>query len=253
MPNIIIGKDGAFQNGFFDSDGSNVPVNASITYDAGNVTATNGQQITTWPEANNASYDLTLTTSGSQNPEYVSSQINGNPAVRFFGNSDDEMSTNLGNLFNNIAGMSMYIVYEPSISSGIGFDALVEFDDGSDRITIIRRFGSSTNVAYAVDGGTGVSTNLVMNGGFSTGTYYLFKWVHESNGNVSLELYAEGGATDTQSFSRSFPTKNRPTFNLCPSDQPFNGYIAEVAAYNTALNSTDDTSVTNYFLNKYGL
>jgi hypothetical protein len=139
-------------------------------YDATEISATDGDSVSTWTDETGNGYDLTAGTA----PTFRTSIINGNPVVRFDG-TDDILDVT----FSNIAQpFTVYVVAKyRSVTSGN--DILVDSESGNES-----SFGNGNNQTYSLFAGSfldtgvnntnesvfsvlfdGVDTNIRQNGG----------------------------------------------------------------------------------------
>jgi hypothetical protein len=211
--------------------------------DAGQIIATDGDPITTWPDVSGVANDATQATAGAQ-PTYVASNeaYNGHASVQFDGTDDwmdlNESAVNIGNFmmfvlgkFDRSDGNNMYFM---SAQNGAGSDRLrIASYNGNiqSRIGTVGDFtlitGRDTGThAYAVNS----IPNAWVDGGKISGGTNTFSGSPDDNGFV-LGCYGIG--TVQKDFLQ--------------------GSIAEVILYNRVLTEEEINWVGYYFSDKYNL
>jgi len=222
--------------------------------DSNIVSSTNGSPVSDWKDCSGNGYDALQATPANQ-PVFHTNVINGNkPAVRFNGSSD--LLVNGGNILN-VSGTSMTVFIVASggavaagdlydILFGIGSFASNGFDITRHKYVSFQRmelFNNSTELD--------ASTNSFPNSGF---TYKIIE-VEKTLG-ASLATYFNGVGDDSTSAAGATNAFTNAPYQLGFTAGTYNNYwngdIAEVIIYGTALSPTNRHIVEQYLGDKYG-
>ena len=135
---------------FFEGDA--IPDSAIAQFDARQISASDGDTLSTWPESlSSDNWDATA----SGNPTYVESAINGNPAVSFGGDEDyfDSPANASGDYVVFVVADSINLTQNNTIiSNNSSLNGQIWFSNGSGDWRI---FNGNTNIT-----GTGDATNI---------------------------------------------------------------------------------------------
>ncbi len=215
-----------------------------LTYDGSN-------KISQWLDLSGLGYNAVQAT-GADQPGYVSSdsQILNKPTVTFTSSNTEFMKLPIG-LSNFSAGASVFVVTKPtSIISGASFFDLATAA-AHDNLKLAER--SNSTFELDVNTSAGGTSSVTSNTALSTGGYQLLEAIH--NGDGSATVY-KSGVQDGQGSVNNITNVVR-TGNYLGSaynaQNFFNGRIAEVLVYNTALTTAQRQAVEGYMNARYGV
>ncbi len=216
---------------------------------ADNGVSTTGSNVTQWQDMSPNGVNFAQSSSGNQ-PTFVASAQNGQPAIAFSGAS--QYLTGPSGLANFTSGASIFVVTKPStISNNIRF---FDFGNGATSNNIYMSETASTTANLFVYNGS-TSSNLPASGAIAAGTYGLLEAVHNGAGSASI---FSNGAQLAQGTINNINNVTRSGNNLGidfahTAADSFNGQIAEIIIYNASLSSTQRLGVESYLAAKYGL
>jgi len=243
-PNLL--QNPNFSTNLSDWQGGILP--SSITgleswYQATSITGiSNGGNVAAWADSSSGGHNLSQGTTGDQ-PIYESSDIGGQPAVRFNG-STDYLSGTASGFTNASTVLSVETVrasqtggtYEYGINSGVNTG-----------ISLLPWGGTM----YARSSGIGAgditwaysspATNLITqeyNGGSNTGQAW-------------QDSVSKGTVSTSSTYNNSINTVT--VGELSPGSYPEPTDLGELIAYNVALTTSQRQGVEGYLANKYGL
>ncbi len=227
--------------------------------DMGTSTTVNGAAVSSWAEMSGNAFNVTQSVA-VQRPTYVTSLMNGFPAVEFDNNStagQNDMLVGFDSpVLDNTAGYTFFTVTR---MKGL---------DGNAKCIISKRTTIDIDEAFMLFYYTGNSFFLDIDGlgdRFSTTTTF------SANTNYIIDVGYDGSLTaasrskiyegevlrKTGSESSSFvPDKTSPLMvgaTHATDNRPFNGYISEIIIYRTALNDASRIIVNNYLSAKYDI
>ncbi len=170
-------------------------------------------------------------------PLWVSSLINGHPALRFDG-SNDKLKT------ADFALSQPYHYFIVANSVSFGTDDTFVCPDNDSSVAKLRQLSPSS-----VDIRQGATSGPVVTG-ISTGTFYLFSAVLDGN-NSTL---AKNDGTPDGSGGNMTSALDGLTFGAAGNNTQFGHVeIAEFALYSAAVTGTDLTNLNAYFNTRYAL
>lgn len=226
--------------------------------DAGTSTSTNGAPVTSWNDQSGNGVVLSQNTAVQQ-PLFVSSLMNGFPAIEFDNNNgagqNDYFSTPDNPIFDNTSGYSFFTVTrmkgfgnaQSIISKRVNFgneEAFMIFFYSANELTIDmdndnNRFSSNTS--------NSINTNKIYDI-FYDGTL---------TSTQRASIYDEEQLLITSAESSSIISdKNSPlTIGATHVGDPrsFNGYISEIIMYRTKVNDAQRTIINNHLSAKYNI
>ncbi len=230
--------------------------------DAGTSTTTNNNPVSAWNDQSGNVNHATQAT-GALQPIYVSSLMNGMPAIKFdnatgAANSDELVIGDNNNL-DNTAGLTIFTVTQPN-----------NLDGSSARAIISKRQGTNNNESYMLFYYTSDKINVDVDG---TGDRFPTNTTFVNNTNYIATLVYDGtlpAATRAQMYvgdqletlpvhsesSTTIPNylSNVTIGTLNTGDgRPFGGHIAEIVLYTKALNAAERIIVSNYLSSKYAI
>lgn len=198
--------------------------------------------VSTWGDVSGLENDATQSTGGNQ-PTWVESVINGNPALQFNGTSS-KMSLPTSSDLGIQSNPYEFFVVGKSSSSNVQFliagGALEQFEyhlNGSTGARFI-----PTTLAY-IDKGTA--------GSYTNGSAHLFSARASASGGAVRVDGVDGGTSESNLLSSDggnllLGVRGDGTYY-------FNGDIAEVIIYNRVLSAEERTSVEQYLKSRYAI
>lgn len=188
--------------------------------------------VTTWPDSSGLGHDVGQATAAKK-PTYQTNEINGKPVVRF-----DAVDDFLGNATLVVAQpLTIVVVERAAVANHLG-----NFIDGSVRCIL----GHSSLVyrlyaggAGSIEGGTTDTSAHSMSGHFN---------------GASSEMWKDGTSIATgDPGTLAYPAGYKIGSDHNGADQFFNGDIAEVIIYDSALSAADRNALGGYIQTKYGI
>lgn len=216
-------------------------------------TLNDGDPVTVWPTALGGAA-VALGKDGPP-PTFVSSGVNGQPAVRFDGVND--YLTVSGTFRDFSQGASIYVVAKPAaLTSGFKY-VLLGNGQSADGIGL-GGDGAGTGVQYFAFNDWGGVGWFATPASLIAGESSLVSLVQDA-GAAGSSSYAEIAKNGVPLHGASVyipPVVSRSENYIAKSywnDPPFNGDIAEIIVYNRKLTSTESAAVHAYLAVKYNL
>ena len=227
--------------------------------DAGTSTTTNGSPVSAWNDQSGNANNALQTTFPTQQPLYVSSLMNGMPAIQFdnaAGPNNDELIVGDNNNLDNTPGLTIFSISQPNTLNGAA------------RAIVSKRQNVGNNESYLIFFFTGnaIDVDIDSNGDrwattatFSINNNYLLTLFYDgtlaaaSRTGMYVNETFDGSHTET---SASIPNylSNLTIGSLNQGDgRAFGGHIAEVIIYTKALNKAERIVVSNYLSAKYNI
>jgi Concanavalin A-like lectin/glucanases superfamily/Fn3 associated/Chitobiase/beta-hexosaminidase C-terminal domain len=221
--------------------------------DLGIVTSTG--TVSTWHDQSGNGHDATQTTS-TLRPSFTAGAINNAvlPTVSFNGTS--QYLTMASDFANLTAGASIFLVMKPTNTTSTGVPCALGNAANSDAIfpEIINSEASMT-----ANNGTTTSTVTSPTGAISSSSYQLLETIllpgtgaGTATGTVYVNGVQKAQLTTMQNLNNITRVSDLIGAGIGPANY-FNGGIAEVLIYNTALTSSQRASVESYALSKFGI
>lgn len=242
----------------FGPGGVGNSTNNGLWLSADQVVATNGDPVGLWQDISGNANNALQSTAGRQ-PIYVAnSPINGQPALRWDGN-DDQMLISDVNILDGSSGITYFAAIRPNNLNS------------SARGILGKRITYTTSVEYAYTFFFYNSNHLTLdihtqNDRFGTSPtsygngvnrIYGFTFDGSLASSQRSKIYVDGSVVKTSSeSSTALPNSNQP---LCLGalNADYGTYLgadyAEVIQYNYALNQAERIIVENYLSSKYGM
>ena len=227
-----------------------------LLLDAGNAAlgAADGSPVTTWRDASGGGRDAVAT--AGRAPILVTGSLGGDAVLRFDG-QDDGMDLPAG-FTDFTAGLSMFVVARPTaVQSG---SKLVLLGSGAGQGNVsLGRNGEGAGLQYFTTDSGGNYGWFATADALSTNEAAVYGVVQgggAANSAVTATVSRNGVAVGSGTVwvppvvSR---TQNRIGHSYWGGDGTFAGDVAEVIVYNRALTATEQSAVTSYLLDKYGL
>lgn len=216
-----------------------------------------GSSAGTWPDISGNARDATQTDSTKQ-PSIVTNALNGKQVRRFDG-SNDNLAFGGRSIFRNLAGASIFVVCKPTkttVGESLIFQSATNV--GNSRVYIACNV-QATSWYYGgrrLDNNTGQFNSA---GSFNGSLFYIanavFNW-----GSAIRQFFINGSSVD---LNTSFQTAGNTSDTdasvdgcigaLANSTLPFQGDIAEIIAFTTALSTANRQSVEKYLSYKYAI
>ncbi len=208
-------------------------------------------KVSSWLDQSGHGYNATQTNSANQ-PSLVTGAINGLPAVSFNGSSSF-MQFPTG--FNNFSqGLSIFLVVKPAATTALS--QILNLGTGSSNdYNLGIEINSSTEAEYFGYTGAGSGMTSVSYGSAITATAQLIEVIQTG---TTATILTDGANPVTNSSMNTIPepTTGRTNSYLGQASGGgnfFNGEIAEVIIFNTALSTAQRESVEDYLTNKFNL
>lgn len=226
--------------------------------DAGTSTSTNGSPVSSWNDQSGNGVVLSQSTA-IQQPLYVSSLINGFPAIEFDNNNgtgqNDFFSAPDNPIFDNTNGYSFFTVTRMK-----GF--------GNAQSIISKRINVGNQEAFMIFFYSANELTIDIdddNNRFANNTPSI------TNTNKIYDVFYDGTLTSTQrttvydqeqllvtssESSATIPDKNSPLIvgaTHVNDPRSFNGYISEIIMYRTKVNDAQRTIINNHLSAKYDI
>ncbi len=204
-----------------------------------------GTTINTWEDASGNANDFVR----GGNPSYETNEVNGRPVIRFNGNSERLVKTNMSD-FPSTA-ITTIAVFNTTEDDGTTFSYASSADDDD------WRQDRQQNGRFTVAGGN-ETPNVVFNDGnwnidirtwqSSDGAYTVYK-----NGTAAASGTHATGDYFTSGGTLAIGAEQDGINGNWQNARDFDGDIAEVAVYNKVLNSAQRILIENYLSSKYGI
>jgi hypothetical protein len=248
-PTLATGTNWSLQRGVGTVTLPSPPTgNLMLWLKADAVTGSGPMGLSSWNDSsgnnNNAYQGIT-----SDRPLWIPNALNGRPAVNFDGVSDFLF---LPSGFNNFStGMSTFIVARPSAARRYARFYEVGAPQGQNRIVFYRQSGpgdSGTGFSYAAGVATTSADNVL-----ALNQWQTLEVLHAADRSVALlkDGIRQGiSILDLpQNVNRSSNLIGKTAYG---DEDLYQGDIAEILLYNTALSASQLSSVENYLAAKYG-
>jgi fibronectin type 3 domain-containing protein len=227
-----------------------------LLLDAGNaaLSATNGSQVMTWRDASGQGYDA-VTVSG-QAPTLMTGAMGGGAALRFDGQND---YLSLAGGFEDFStGMTLFVVARPTVLQAGSKLVLLGNGAGQENVALGRN-GDSAGLQYFTTDSAGSYEWFATADALTTNEPSMYSVVQGGgpvNSLVTATVSKNGEVVGSDSVY--VPPVGPRVVNYIGrsywgSDGYFAGDIAEIILYNRTLNAAEQTSVSSYLANKYGL
>ncbi len=242
----VLGRGGAAAAG-------GLPVAGAVLWlDASQITGlSDGAAITTWPDMSGNGYNATQTGASTLKPTYKTGIANGKPIARFDGGDFLVLGVPVGINFAPTDGYSLFVVAKSTASIGY---IISKFNSTQaspfaalwDNTTIYGGFPYSTNAT----GGTRSNP-----GGFSIASIV----TPATSGNGALRVNGGAsasltrGSTDITANGIDFLVGARRSTANTGSATYFNGDMAEIIIYASALSDANRQAIEAYLAAKYAI
>lgn len=232
-----------------DSTTANVPrTNMACWYKANNGVTTSGANVSQWLDVSGKGRHA-LQSNSSKQPDLVNNAANGHPSIEFNGTSDFFQLTPVDfNAMQN--GLTMFVVTKPTaVAANARF---IEFGNGNTaNNNVWLSQPNSTDVSfYSYNGTTSGSitaTNCV--------ALNQYQGIEAQFSPSTVEtIWVNGNSKTTGTLSLPFNTRTTDFIGTNTAQSIFfQGQIAEILVYESALSSTDRVKVEQYLQQRYQL
>ncbi len=222
--------------------------------EAENITGlTDGQALTSWPDNSGNGNDMATIVDGADggSPLFETNELNGLPVVRFGANDNDNVGRSLLNDFPSTEITTITVLRTTdgsgtvySYASSAGNNDFFQDQAGTGRFAIANSPETPTGVAFD-DGAWNIYIHTWQSAG---GTYSIYK-----NGTNAASGTFQSGTSMTAGGTLTIGAEQDATGGSFDANQDYDGDIAEVIIYNTALNDAQRVILENYLASKYGL
>ena len=203
-----------------------------------------GASVGTWIDSSGSGYNFSQA-NVPQQPIYKGGIVNGKPVVRFDG-IDDYLVDATNPI---ISGQhTIFAVVNPASNSVGSHDFFMSGITGTNFSVILRRDGSDWH-HYQTSGSLVVASDV---GGVSPGTWTQI--TADWNG-TNIHIWRNGTLKDTTGATLLSSIGNMNVIGAydISNVEFWDGDVAEILVYNSALSTTDRQNVENYLKTKYGL
>lgn len=219
----------------------------NVYSDAGTTLAATTNTVQQWNDASGNANNASQGSAGNR-PTYTTNVVNSLPALDFSGDDYIDPST-LG--ITGTGGFSIFIALQPtSINTN---QYIIDRTTATNNLTSLKyASGNRFAVQKRTDGGAGLggpeSTTAA-----NTSTFQLVDYMRTRG--ISYEIYVDGSLEGTLADGDGDLTPPTPRIgrHATNASRGLNGYISEVAIYNTDLNEAQRKIVENYMAAKYAL
>jgi hypothetical protein len=205
-----------------------------------------GSTVQTWSDASGSLNTATQAT-GTKQPTYVASAVNGLPALTFASGKYMQLPTG----FSTFAGASIFAVIKPtSVTAGA---RIIDLGNGatSDNIQL-QEPASGSAALYTYNGSTG--TNVTASGALTLNTFQLLEAIDTGTGTATLFTNSTQEAQNTSmGILNNLSRSANYVAQGSAGGNNFVGQIAELIVYSRNLSASETAIVENYLYNKYAL
>lgn len=236
--------------GIGSTDGSS---NLVLWLKADQGVTTSGSSVTNWADQSGYGNDASQG-SGSLQPLFQASAINGQPAIQFDG-SNDELTIPDDNSLDASTGLTMFIVFNADVIDGSP-DGLISKRNSSSSQEAYSLFLYQNNYMYLdIDD----SDERFNNGSaYSAGTTYITGVTFDGSlGSNQSKIFTNGSQDVANTESESSIGNYSSDITIASLNVGYgnhvDGYIAEIIIYDRTLDDVEKYQVEDYLANKYGV
>lgn len=205
---------------------------------------TSGGTVSGWADQSGNGFNVAA--SGSQQPAFAASAINGQPALTLDGNDDFLQSTAARDLLGGQQNYTFYAVTRPGTTQK-QFADIFDYSHAGFFNFVIQQDGGSTNTFY---------NNGLANQTLTAGVPSIYGGTFVNGGTITGTSRLNGGNAQTQSVGGtvSFGVPNNfRVGNWINGGREFNGQIAEILIYNRVLTGAEQQQVEAYLSARYDI
>lgn len=219
--------------------------NLRLWLDASQLSLVNGAKVASWTDASGSGNHATNANAAKQ-PTYQTNQINGRPSVLF--SSDLKTVLNTPAMASmNVGTITQFAVFDGSTPNHTGFVMVGKYSGYNQFITINRTNSTLRPWIIKPNGTTAANTTAI------SSSYQMLSNLYNTNLGT-FQSFKNGSAFGIQTGTTLVPTGNSLfTIGASPGGYSFNGGIAEVIMFSSALSSAERIIVENYLAAKYNL
>lgn len=218
-------------------------------YDGDGDSGNNSGSPTTWVDLSSRGNDLVA--ASSDEAEYVSSALNGEPGLNFVSaNQDEYWVSGIGD-FDNLTKCTVFFVVDSDIDDIVG-GYWFSIKNVSNIDFSVGNVLSNSSFGAMIAEYEGVGSSFV-NSNTTVPSYGFASFDSATDDEVILHW---NGATATAGDTTSEPTmgvNSRVTIGSSDGKTYFDGNIMEIIVYGSILSASDESAVLNYLSTKYGL
>lgn len=238
--------------------GPTLPITANLLahYDASDedsITVTSGSAVDQWDDLSGNGHHITQTANAAHKPSTGVDTQNGLNVVTFDG-TNDVLALTSAFMYDAAAasGVTVYIVFEAAGGTNIGlvYQTNPNLQNTEYGLRVISDFG---NVVRRASGGT-IDLNMSDTTDVVTSSPHLLVMTDDES---NAAVYTDQSTSNSASYSKT--ATNAPTrFSVgarsrLTNDLHLNGWVGEIAIYETVHGSSDRAAVENYLADKWGL
>lgn len=270
MPNIMLGKQNVFQNGFTEVDERiQFWLDAS---DASTVTTNANDAITSLNEKSQNQYSATKVGAGTT-PKYGVTTLNGLNTIRLYG---DGRILSFGNVLNDVfvgnsAKFTAFQIFRNNGPDTSNETVYAKYGDNNQneqkRQINVRIWNDEPHVFYAGDLSAFPSRGISGDVTYGTSNFRLTSYTFDATQAVGSRVdFREGGSDVTESTvlslggtpdgidsSNAFFTVGGYYGTTGSTANPIDGNVAEIRIYNEKLSTTEIQNIETDLINKWGL
>ena len=264
----ILNRRGFFGGAFSPSNIPNLGLwldaNVGVTYDGSN-------RVSQWNDQSGNGRNVTQTAVASRKPTFLSNQLNGKPAIDFYGSS---------NSANVLVGTNKDFMYDAGAASVfvvLASNSLINPPNGDTNVFLISERGGSPITTYAIVAAQQTATSKLnafmvatpagqtefrlsyqLPNGYGTAYDQTWRIATMIDTGTSMSGYVNGELGVTVGYTLTRGTTPSPTefligANTSGATSSFNARVAEIIIYSRALNDTERVQVENYLKSKWGI
>jgi hypothetical protein len=214
---------------------------------ADNSVTTSGSDVTSWGDVSGSENSAT---NGSNQPTLVTGAINGLPAVSFASGSSQFLQVPAG-MASFTSGASIFLVTKPAaVTAGARF---LDFGNGSASDNIFLDEPTNTGASlFTYNGAT--SSSVTSSSAITLGQYQLLEAIYNGSSTGTIYTNAVEGVQSTSLQTLQNLTRNNNYIGQASQGgNYFDGQIAEILVYNTAVTASQQAAIEGYLFNKYNL
>lgn len=226
--------------------------------DVGTSTFTNGSPVSSWTDQSGNGVVLNQATAAQQ-PLFVSSLMNGYPAIEFDNNGssgqNDYLITPDNPIFDNTNGYSFFTVTRMK-GFGDAQSIISKRNNVGNEEAFMLFYYTGNRLFVDIDNDNNRFSNTVVSTTNTNKLYDIFYDGTLTPPNRSTIYDQELLQTTNTESSALVPDKNSPLLigaTHSGDPRPFNGYISEIIMYRTKLNDAQRTIINNHLSAKYDI
>jgi hypothetical protein len=216
--------------------------------DAATITDAGAGAVSQWTDKSANAYALAQATAGSR-PTTGTRTQNGRNVIDFDGTADNLALTNAP--INNSSG-GAWTIFAVALTDTVaaGARSIVDGDGPGTRVGQYLRQNAAESIGFVGGSPKTDAAGVTL----SASTAYLFRSVNGGTTTIETSVDATSNGTTALSGTQNYSaTVSLYVGRSHSALQAWDGWVAEVIAYNTALSGTDISDVEAYLTSKWGL